>query len=160
MKTKTGILGAAAVAVLLTLSTPAQADSTATVDLTPQLQSARLDIDGLRAIEIGGIVVLRGRAVDAATAQRAGVLAAQLGYTRVANLIQVVEPPDDAVIQRVVERRLALQRSLDGCHLRVDSNRGIVTIAGKVQSTMQKDVAVDTVRNIDGVRGVRADFSD
>jgi len=160
MKTKSGILGAAIVAALLVFSTPLRADSTATVDLTPQLQSAGLDINGLQATEIGGIVILRGRSIDAATAARAGVVAEQLGYNRIANLIQVVEVPDDARIARTAERKLAMQRGLDGCTLRVDSRRGVVTLAGKVTSELQKDVAVNTVRNINGVRAVKADFSD
>jgi len=154
------MLGAAVVSALLVLSTPLMADSTATVDLTPQLQSAGLDIDNLRAVEVGGIVILRGKAVDAAAAQRAGTIAEQLGYTRVANLIQVAEIPDDARIQRIAERKLALQRSLDDCNLHVASTRGVATIVGKVHSELQKDVALDIVRNIDGVRSVRTDFRD
>ena len=56
--------------------------------------------------------------------------------------------------------KLAMQRGLDGCTLRVDSRRGVVILAGKVTSELQKDVAVNTVRNINGVRAVKADFSD
>lgn len=160
MKAKSGLFGAAIVAALVVVSTPVRADSTATVDLTPQLQSAGLAIDGLQAMEVGGIVILRGKAVDAESAQRAGVLAQQLGYKRVANLIQVVETPDDALIERVAERKLAMQRSLDGCRLRVDSRRGVLTINGTVISELQKDVALNAVRNIDGVRAVRSNFSD
>jgi osmotically-inducible protein OsmY len=160
MKAKSGLFGAAIVAALLVVSTPVRAASTAIVDLTPQLLGAGLDIDGLQATDVGGIVILRGRTIDAQAAQRAGILAQQLGYNRIANLIQVVEPPDDAKIARLAERKLAMLRSLDGCSLRVDSRRGIVTLAGKVSSELQKDVAVNSVRNIDGVRGVRADFSD
>ena len=160
MKTKSGILSAAVVAALLVVSAPLHADSTATVNLTSQLQSAGLDIDALQATEIGGIVILRGRSVDAATAARAGVVAKQLGYSRIANLIQVVETPDDAKIARTAERKLAMQRGLDGCTLRVDSRHGVLTVAGKVTSELQKDVARSTVRNIDGVRAVKTDFSD
>ena len=108
------MLGAAVVSALLVLSTPLMADSTATVDLTPQLQSAGLDIDNLRAVEVGGIVILRGKAVDAAAAQRAGTIAEQLGYTRVANLIQVTPPADDDAIERRTERSLAMNRALEG----------------------------------------------
>ncbi len=154
------MLGAAFVSALGVLSIPLMADSTATVDLTPQLQAAGLDIDNLRAVEVGGIVILRGRAVDAAAAQCAGTIAEQLGYSRIANLIQVAEVPDDARIERVAERKLGLQRSLDGCDIHVASARGVATIVGKVHSELQKDVALDIVRNIDGVRAVRTDFRD
>jgi osmotically-inducible protein OsmY len=158
MKTKKLIVSAAFVAALMTRALSVRADSTAIVDLTPQLQSAGIDIDGLQAVDVGGIVVLRGTTTDATTAARAAVCTQSLGYTRVANLIRVVEPPDDAVIARVAERRLAMHRSLDGCRLRVDSSRGIITVAGKVNSETQKDIAVDLLRNIDGVRSVKADF--
>lgn len=162
MKTRTSLLGAALTAAALVILpiNSVKADSTASVDITPQLQRSGVDIDGLRGIEVGGIVILRGRAADAATAALAGAYVTQLGYTRVANLIEVVEPPDDAKIERTAERQLGLQRSLDGCNLHVDSNRGVVTVQGRVNSELQKDVALDIVRNIDGVRVVKAGFRD
>jgi osmotically-inducible protein OsmY len=137
-----------------------KADATATVDITPQMQRSGLAIDNLRGIEVGGIVVLRGRSDDAATAAKAGEYARQLGYARIANLIQVSTPPDDAAIERTAERKLGLQRSLDGCNLTVDSQHGVVTILGKVNNELQKDVAMDIVRNIDGVRSVKTGFRD
>jgi osmotically-inducible protein OsmY len=157
MRTKTSIAGAAITAALLLTTIPSHADSTAVVDLTSQLQSAG-NIDGLTAIEVGGIVVLRGRTAEPAAAQRAGTLAQSLGYSRIANLIQVVAPPDDAAIERMAERRLAAHRALDGCSLRVDSQQGVVTVMGTVQHELQKDVAISLLRNIDGVRGVKANF--
>src|SRR2546423_7299643 len=160
MKARTSLLGAALSAALVVLPNFVKADTSASVDITPQLQRSGLNIDGLRGIEVGGIVILRGKAADAGTAALAGAYVTQLGYTRVANLIEVVEPPDDAKIERTAERRLGLQRSLDGCNLHVDSNRGVVTVQGRVNSELQKDVALDIVRNIDGVRVVKAGFRD
>ena len=158
MRAQTSILGAATVAALLLITIPAGADSASVVDLTSQFQGSGLDVDDLRAVEVGGIVVLRGRTTDAAAAQGAGLMAQNLGYTRVANLIQVANPPDDARIQRVAERQLAMRRALDGCTFHVDSNGGVLTVAGKVSHELQKDIAIDALRNIDGVRAVKADF--
>ena len=129
-----------------------------TVDLTSKFQAAGLKVAGLRAIEVGGVVVLRGKAEDAASAAAAGTLARSLGYTRVANLIQVIEPPDDQAIERLAERELGLHRSLDGCQFRIDSDHGVVHLAGKVQYELQKDLAINVVRQVDGVREVRADL--
>src|SRR5205085_3534037 len=157
MKTRTFLLSAAIVSALM-LPTASKADATASVDITPRLQQTGLDIDDLRGIEVGGIVILRGKALDTATAARAGAYVMQLGYARVANLIQVITPPDDAAIERAAERKLGLQRALDGCNLHVDSNRGVVTLQGRVNSELQKDVAMDIVRNIDGVRAVKSGF--
>src|SRR5438445_11689508 len=152
--------GARLIATLVLILTPAasRAAHVETVDLTQKFQSAGLKVDGLRAVEVGGIVVLRGRAESATTAAEAGALAQALGYQRVANLIQVVEPPDDTAIERLAERHLGLLRALDGCQFRVDSQHGVVHLGGKVQYELQKDVAVGVVRQIDGVRGVVADL--
>lgn len=160
MKPRTLTLGLAVVASLLFSSIPAgAADSVPVTDLTPQLQTAGLDIDGLRALEIGGIVILRGTAVNRATAERAGMLAQNLGHTRVANLIRVAELPDDAAIERAAERQLARYPALDGCDFHVDSDRGILRVGGRVRYALQRDVALRVLRNIDGVREVQADFA-
>ena len=149
---------AAAVALL---STPlARAEEPAAVDLTSSFRTAGLnDIDRLAVYEVGGIVIIRGRTDDNMKAADASRVAAQLGYTRVANLVQLTSAPDDVAIQRTAERVLSRQRSLDGCKLRVDSRHGVVRIAGTVHSELQKQVAVELLKNIDGVRGVTDELS-
>jgi len=117
-----------------------------------------LTIDGFRAVEVGGIVVLRGRTFDRAQAEQAAIMATTLGYTRVANLVQVSDPIDDAAIERMAERRIGLNRSLDGCSIHIDSDQGAVRLAGTVKNELQKDVAVQTLRSIDGVKSVTSDL--
>lgn len=157
--TKSTLLGAAIIAALMCFPSTSKANEIPSVDITPQLQRSGLDIDNLRGIEVGGIVILRGRALDADSAARAGAYVSQLGYTRIANLIQIAQPPDDGAIRRDVERKLSLQRSLEGSDIRVVSQKGVVTIAGKVSSELQRDVAVDIARNVNGVRAVKTDLS-
>src|SRR5437879_4272711 len=149
-------LVALAAVVAFLLITPARADQTATVDETQQFLDAGVRIDGLQVIEVGGIVVIRGRTTDQAQADEAGRVARTIGYTRVANLIQIIEPADDAAIQRQAERELAMSRSLDGCRFRVASQQGVIRLAGHVLFEVQKDVAVGLLRNIYGVRQVRS----
>ena len=151
------LFGAAlAAALVLTLTPPARAASApATVDLTQQFVSAGVHVSYLKAVEVGGIVVLRGDTDDAANAALAAATAQTLGYTRVANLIRVVDAPDDAKIERVAERQLAT-RVLDGCTFHVDSEKGVLTVDGRVQYELQKDLAMNILRSIDGVREVRA----
>ncbi|HEV8658519.1 MAG TPA: BON domain-containing protein [Thermoanaerobaculia bacterium] len=127
-------------------------------DLTPQFRAEGFAIDRLQAFEIGGVVVIRGRALDAAVAEDAGRFAQSLGYTRIANLVKVVAPPDDAVIERLAERELSRHRSLDGCTFYIDSDNGVVRLAGHVRHQLQKDYAIELLRNIDGVREVHADL--
>ena len=140
---------------LLTLSAAAYAAESATLDITPQLIAAGANVEGLRALEVGGIVVLKGATSDPAQAEAATAAARSLGYTRVANMIRIVDAPDDAKIERTAERALAT-RVLDGCTFHVDSQQGVVTVDGKVRYELQKDVAVNILRNISGVRAVRA----
>ena len=137
---------------------PLFAQQPATRDLTSQFTNAGVVIDGLRAVEVGGIVVLRGRTMDQNSAQQAASFAQSLGYARVANLIQVAEAPDDARIERAAERQLAVHRGLDGTQIAVDSTNGYVRLTGKVYSELQKDMAVSLVRNIVGVRAVQAEL--
>lgn len=148
---------AAAVMIAFSLSAiPAFAIQPSVHDVTPQLVTAGVTVDGLRALEVGGIVVLRGRTADRASAEQASTIAQSLGYTRVANLIQVFQAPDDARIERAVERELSVHRGLDGTQIAVDSTNGVVHLTGKVYSELQKDMAVNLVKTVDGVRAVQA----
>jgi len=138
----------------------AHAQTPAAVDLTSSFRTAGLgDVDRLQVYEVGGIVIIRGRTDDSEKAAEASRIASHLGYTRVANLIQLTSAPDDAVIQRLAERALSRHRSLDGCMLQVDSRHGVVRVAGTVHSELQKQVAVELLKNIDGVRSVQMEWS-
>jgi osmotically-inducible protein OsmY len=142
------------VALLASASFAAAATAPPSNDITAQFASAGVNIADLRAVEVGGIVVLRGTAASDSDAEHAAQVARDLGYTRVANLVRIVEPVDDAAIQRLAERELSRHRGLDGSHIRIKSVHGIVNLAGRVAMELQKDMAVTLVRNIDGVRGV------
>jgi osmotically-inducible protein OsmY len=150
----------AAVALLLVLP---QAESAALQaparDLTQQFRAGGVAIADLRVYEVGGIVIIRGRATDKAKAEQAGAFAKASGFSRVANLVQIVEPVNDAVIERTAERELSIHRGLDGCKFRIASRGGVVHLSGQVQGEFQKDMAVQLVRNIDGVREVRSELS-
>ncbi len=157
---RTGTIATAAVftALLSTSGFALQPRPSDPTDLTPRFRSAALPITGLHAFELGGIVIIRGSAGDRATAEEAGRLAQKMGYTRVANLVQVVTPPDDAAIRREAERQLSMDGSLEGCKLRVDSKGGILHVNGTVSEEIQKDEVVALLRGIDGVRDVRTNL--
>jgi osmotically-inducible protein OsmY len=127
------------------------------VDLTSQFQSAGA-IERLQAFELGGVVIIRGRTYDRLAAAEAGRIAANLGYTRVANLVQILDRPDDSAIERAAEIELTMHPSLDGSQLRIRSLQGVVHLDGRVRHELQKDVAIQLVRNIAGVSEVRADL--
>ena len=153
MKRIAALLGA----VLVSLSLPAGTVPQPT-DLTAQFRTAGVVCDRLQAFEIGGVVVIRGRTYDRASAEYAGQVAQNLGYKRVANLVQVMDRPDDAAIERMAERVLCIHPSLNGAKLHVESRHGVVRVGGMVTHELQKDVALRLLRNIDGVVEVHSDL--
>lgn len=156
-RVRIGVLALAAMWLLAAL--PVVAEQPATHDLTQQFLKAGVSVDGFRAIEVGGIVVLRGTVADRIAAESASSVAQSLGYTRVANLIQVSYGPDDARIKRDAERELASFRGLDGTEIEVSSTKGVVSLRGKVLSELQKDMAVSLVKTVDGVRSVQVSLA-
>jgi osmotically-inducible protein OsmY len=143
-----------AVAVLLIAGTTVWAATPQTTDLTNEFRVAGAAVDRLQVYEIAGIVIIRGRAIDKADAEALNQYAQTLGYARVANLIQIVKH-EDALIARKAERELSVHRALDGCHFRVSSDRGVVKLSGSVAHELQKDVAAQVLRSIDGVQSVQ-----
>jgi osmotically-inducible protein OsmY len=145
----------AGIVVAVFFAVSAIAEPPATHDVTAQFVNGGVILEGFRAVEVGGIVILRGHASDTASAERPAVVAQTLGYNRVANLILIDAVPDDARIARDAERGLALQRGLDGTQIVVVSSHGVVRLSGTVSNELQKDMAVHVVRNIAGVRAVQ-----
>jgi osmotically-inducible protein OsmY len=144
-----------AIAVILIALTPAVLAATPqTNDITEQFLTAGATVDRLQVYEVSGIVIIRGRVADKSQAELLGQHASSLGYTRIANLTQIVEN-DDAKLTRAAERELSFNRSLDGCRFTVSAEKGIVRVAGQVRYELQKDVASQIVRGIDGVKSVQ-----
>jgi osmotically-inducible protein OsmY len=143
-----------AAALFVSLSIAQAASAPKANDITSTINATGLNVANLSAVEVGGIVVLRGNSPTLEDAARAAQTVRDLGYARVANLIRVIEPVDDAAIQRLAERELSRHRGLDGSNIRIKSEQGIVTLSGRVSQELQKDMAVTLVRNVDGVRGV------
>lgn len=151
---RTVVKTAALVALFIALNPVAlAATQPETVDLTPQFLTAGANVQRLQVYQIADIVIIRGRAADKDQAAILSQRAALLGYTRVANLIQTVEHAD-ADITRRAERELTIHRALDGCRFNVKSDDGVVRVAGTVRHELQKDVAVQVLRSVPGVRSV------
>lgn len=126
------------------------------IDLTAMFRSAGVDITDLRVYQISGIVLIRGTSADRGKAENAGTVAKNLGYQRVANLIELAGRTNDVDIVRFAEGSLGRQRTLDGCKFHIDSLNGIVRIGGSVYQELQKDVAIGLLRKIDGVKEVHS----
>jgi len=156
MKRIVSSLFATALAIFLVIPA-AQAAQPDTRNVTKLFVDGGVSVDRFEAVEVGGILILRGRTEDPEKAAAAGRYAQSLGYNRVANLVQVAQPADDANIQRKVERELTMHRGLDGCNFRVASTGGVVRIGGRISNELQRDMAIQLARNVDGVRAVQAD---
>jgi osmotically-inducible protein OsmY len=145
-----------AAVVLVALAAHGQVDA---VDLTSTFVNGGITIDRLLVYQISGIVLIRGRTGDPLKAREAGAFAARAGYRRVANLIEVVpELADDALV-RSARRALEMERSLAGCHFRIESAGGIVQLRGEVVRDVQQDIAVHLISRIDGVKEVRSELT-
>jgi osmotically-inducible protein OsmY len=129
------------------------------INLTSKFLKAGIRIDHLLVYTLSGIVVLRGSTSDQSKSLQALHFARKLGYKRIANLIQITSPPDDAAIIRSAERQLDQERALGGCRFHIECKLGVVRLTGRIHRDMQRDIAVNTVRRIDGVKEVRPTFT-
>ena len=129
------------------------------IDLTAAFIKNGVVIEELAVSQISDIVVIRGKTNDKSRAEEASRIAMTLGYHRVANLIVVRDDAtDDAAIVYAGQRRLELERELEGCRFRVDSNRGVIRLTGRVQRDLQRDLAIAIVSRIDGVKAIHDDL--
>lgn len=127
-----------------------------------------------------GVVTLSGQAQTALAKELAGKLAANTrGVREVHNQLTVSGEPaaplsataskaeqavekagaalSDAWISSKVISSFLYSRHLDGLNISVQTQDGVVTLSGVVASSAEKDLAIETARNIRGVREVRAD---
>lgn len=144
---------AALLTVLIAITPIAAAASPQEVDLTNTFRTAGANVERLQVYEIAGVVLIRGRVTEKAQAEEVGRIAQTLGYTRVANLIQVIEHRDVEITRRA-EIELSVNRSLDGCKFHVTSDQGRVKVAGLVKHELQKDVAAQVLKNVDGIQSI------
>ena len=122
-----------------------------------------------------GTVSLTGRAQSAEAKELAGRLAANTDGVREVNNLLSVSSTDstaakvqnaaddtaaaisDAWITSKVKSSFIYSRNLDGLNISVDTRNGMVSLSGSVLSNAEKQLAIETARNIRGVRGVDAD---
>ena len=122
-----------------------------------------------------GTVSLVGTAQSAEAKDLAGRLAANTdGVREVKNQLSVSGTPSsaakaqntaddagavisDAWITSKVKSSFFYSRNLDGLDISVETQKGMVSLSGSVQSKAEKQLAIETARNIRGVRGVSAD---
>lgn len=124
-----------------------------------------LDID---VDTLGGRVTLSGTATTQAERDLATRLAIRTDGVRSVDNQIVVQPstrPDpgkadeaisDAWITAKVKSSLLMSANVDGLDLTVETKDGMVTLGGGVSSIAERDLAVEIVKDIKGVKGVNA----
>lgn len=143
-------------ATFIALSACAQTDA---VDITAAFIRSGAVIEALKVVQISDIVLILGKTNDRKKAEQAGVIAATLGYSRVANLIVIRnDASDDAAIVYTGQRRLELEPELEGCRFRVVSSLGVIRLTGSVHRDLQSDLAVAILTRIDGVKSVHPEL--
>jgi osmotically-inducible protein OsmY len=121
-----------------------------------------------------GVVTLSGSAQTAEAKELAGRLAANTeGVREVHNQLSVSADEtsaakaqnvatdtgaaiSDAWISSKVKSSLLYNRNVDGLNISVATKAGQVTLAGSVKSEAEKQLAIETARNIRGVKAVEA----
>ena len=113
-----------------------------------------------------GAVTLSGTADTPATRELAGRLAENTDGVRsvVNNLTidasqpssEIAEAASDAWITSKVKSTLLFSRNVDGLEINVDTNDGVVTLSGQVDSGAERDLAVELAESIRGVKDVDA----
>ena len=66
---------------------------------------------------------------------------------------------DDATISSAVQGKLTCEKLSNFARIKVDTNRGVVTLKGTVRSGEEKSRAEDLARQVDGVTKVNNDLS-
>lgn len=153
-RTRLAAMAAGTAILLMLIPSVAFADETGNVVYAVERTGA--PIADLKVGVVDGIVVLRGRTSSELAASRATEAVRNLGYERIANLIEITALPDDEAIERTAERKLFLSRSLDGCHFRVNCISGMVVLSGTATNPMQIELARRILQRIDGVKSVKA----
>ena len=64
------------------------------------------------------------------------------------------EPAQDTWITTKIRTNIATLKDIDATNISVETNNGVVTLSGSVDSAEQRDRLVSAVRSIEGVTGV------
>ncbi len=73
------------------------------------------------------------------------------------NVDKAQEAVSDTGITSKVKAAFVADKSLDALDIKVETNKGVVSLSGVVTSDAEKDLAVSTAKSIKGVTAVSAD---
>ena len=158
----------AAVALLFVISMPLRAsagdDSIETSFRKTYAYKTYLKDDAIQVEATGGIVTLTGTVADESHKTLAQATVANLsGVTRVDNQLAVgneaAVATADVLIARKVELALRFHRNVTAGKITVEVKDGVVTLHGEASGDAQRQLIVEFVRDIVGVKDVRNEMS-
>ena len=132
------------------------ADPETTARLRDHLAARGVAVENMVVTDVDGILVVRGNA-SASVVDAVRNVGQELGFNRVVVAVRSV-PSADEKIEETAERRLSESRLFDDCRFSVEAIDGIVVIRGAMPREIQRDAAVEMLRGIKGVRGVKTDW--
>jgi hyperosmotically inducible periplasmic protein len=94
------------------------------------------------------------KGVDGVKKVRNNIETQPLARTEPSKLSGYMDTVNDATITARVKSNLLWNKNTDGLDIGVDTKNGVVTLAGTVKSSIQRDLAVQMARNTSGVRKV------
>ena len=67
------------------------------------------------------------------------------------------EAASDTWITSKVKSSLIANKNVSGVDIKVETNKGVVSLSGNVKSDAERDLAIETAKGIKGVKAVSAD---
>lgn len=143
------------------------ADATITASVKSKLLwNSHTDGLSINVDTMNGAVKLTGTADTAVAKDLAGELAAntydvrsvdnQLGVDPKAARNSIAAETNDIWITSKVMSTFAMSRSVHALDIKVNTEAGVVTLAGKVENSAERELAIRLAKNIRGVKEVRA----
>lgn len=89
-----------------------------------------------------------------------GAYAETSGHTMLAasdTVQKAEEAVSDTWITSKVKSKFLADRNLSGMDIKVETNQGVVALSGVVKTDAERDLAIETAKNIEGVTAVSAD---
>jgi len=88
----------------------------------------------------------------------ANVFAAQsVSETTKETVKKTEEAVSDTWITSKVKSSLIANKNVSGVDIKVETNKGVVSLSGNVKSDAERDLAIETAKGIKGVKAVSAD---
>ena len=161
---KTSLLFVLASALICTpAALRASSTDSQTEDAIKASYTYRTVLDNKVKVDVdNGVATLSGKVRDSEQSRLAEDTAAEFpGVTQVVNKLRVdrdMKQGSDEWIALKVRSRLLVKANVSLTNTQVDVHDGVVTLTGKADSTAQKQLTEEYVKDIDGVRSVTNDI--